>query len=307
MPEPNDTTPLALAEPDPRRVFLVYGRWHEAVNAMRTFLAALDLEVVEWPEAAQATRSGTAFVADILDAGLAMAPAAIVLLTPDEVAALHPSLQANEPVFEPLGGQPRQNVIFEAGMVWQRDRRRVLLVECGNIRNLRRFSDLGGVYTYRIDNTSETRQALAYQLKAIGCQVKTEGKTHWLTAGNFPSSLPSLATADLGRLAPQVSGVEALDSPLRGIPLRWILLGRLDDLRRARRRTDDIALDVQLIASQSDVRVSLIQDALSQLHGEGLVEAKPVGAGEDAIRAGKCHMTTEGLNKLRDARLAEEQ
>lgn len=89
---------------DRRSVFLVYGRWHESVEAMREFLGSLDLKVIEWEQAVNATGKANPYISEILDAGFAMAYAAVVLMTPDDVAALHPSRQPTNTQPEPLTG-----------------------------------------------------------------------------------------------------------------------------------------------------------------------------------------------------------
>jgi predicted nucleotide-binding protein len=287
---PSDTT-------DPRSVFLIQGRWHDAVEAMREFLGALDLKVIEWEQAVQATGKASPYIGEVLDAGFAMAHAAVVLMTPDDVACLHPQLMPSSSQPEPLTGQPRPNVIFEAGMAWQQFRDRTLLVEFGHLRG---FSDLYGVHTVRLDGSPQSRRAVASRLKTIGCAVDDSGD-RWLSAGQFPPSLSQPTAAELGFEVTEVEmrgTVEPADA-LKGIPLRWILLSRLAAMHREQASSAHVLdLDVTGIAAQAGVEVTAIQAVLAELRSEGLVEGFAESFGHTATD-GACRITGAGLRRLR--------
>ncbi|MFY1637962.1 TIR domain-containing protein [Solwaraspora sp. WMMB335] len=73
-----------------------------------------------------------------------MAQAVVVILTPDDIAQLHPDMhRAAEPDHEGRpAGQARPEVIYEAGMAMGMHRRdRTLLVEIGELRP---FAGIGG-------------------------------------------------------------------------------------------------------------------------------------------------------------------
>ena len=294
--------PTSESEPpdigDRRSVFLVYGRWHEAVEATREFLGSLDLKVIEWEQAVQTTGKASPYIGEILDAGFKMAHAAIVLMTPDDVAALHPSLQPANTQPEPLTGQPRPNVIFEAGMAWQQFRTRTLLVEFGSLRG---FSDLSGVHMVRFDGSPRTRRAIASRLKTVGCAVDDTGD-RWLSVGSFPSDLPRPTAADLG-FAPSKKvegrGVVAATEALWGIPMRWILLARLAKIYREQTNSDSILiLDLAGIAQQAAVELEIVKGVLSELLDEGLVEGFSETFEQTALD-GACRITAQGLRRLR--------
>jgi predicted nucleotide-binding protein len=283
---------------DQRSVFLVYGRWHDAVEAMREFLGSLDLKVIEWEQAVQTTGKANPYIGEILDAGFKMAYATVVLMTPDDVAALHPHLQPANTQPESLAGQPRPNVIFEAGMAWQQFRTRTLLVEFGHLRG---FSDLGGVHMVRLDGSPQTRRTIASRLKTIGCAVDDSGD-RWLSAGSFPSDLPRPTAADLG-FAPhkkiESRGVVAPAEALSGIPMRWILLSRLAKIHREQASSSTILdLDVAGIAEQASVELEIVKSILSELLDEGLVEGFAESLGQTALD-GACRITAQGLRRLR--------
>jgi predicted nucleotide-binding protein len=282
---------------DPRSVFLVQGRWHDAVEAMREFLGALDLKVIEWEQAVQATGKASPYIGDVLDAGFAMAHAAVVLMTPDDVACLHPQLVPSSSQPEPLTGQPRPNVIFEAGMAWQQFRDRTLLVEFGDLRG---FSDLAGVHTVRLDGSPQSRRTVASRLRTIGCAVDDSGD-RWLSAGQFPPSLSPPTAAELGFEVTEVEirgTVEPADA-LKGIPLRWILLARLAAMYREQASSAHVLdLDVVGIAAQAGVEVTAVQAVLAELISEGLVEGFAESFGHTATD-GACRITGAGLRRLR--------
>jgi predicted nucleotide-binding protein len=286
------------ASSDQRSVFLVYGRWYEAVEAMREFLASLDLKVIEWEQAVQATGKASPYISEILDAGFKMAYAAVVLMTPDDVASLHPALRPSNEQPEPLTGQPRPNVIFEAGMAWQQFRSRTLLVEFGHVRG---FSDLAGVHMVRLDGSPQTRRAIASRLKTIGCDVDDSGD-RWLSAGSFPPGLPKPTAVDLGFETSknvEARGVVSPADALRGIPLRWILLARLAEMHREQANSSSIlALDVAGIAEQAAVEAAVVKAVLSELVDEGLVEGFAESFGQTALD-GACRITAQGLRRLR--------
>jgi len=286
------------ASGDRRSVFLVYGRWYQAVEAMREFLASLDLKVIEWEQAVQATGKASPYISEILDAGFKMAHAAVVLMAPDDVASLHPALRPSNAQPEPLTGQPRPNVIFEAGMAWQQFRSRTLLVEFGHLRG---FSDLGGVHMVRLDGSPQTRRAIASRLETIGCAVDDSGD-RWLSAGSFPPDLPRPTAVDLGFETSEnveARGVVAPADALRGIPLRWILLARLAEMHREQANSSSILiLDVAGIAEQAAVEAAIVKAVLSDLVHEGLVEGFAESLGQTALD-GACRITAQGLRRLR--------
>lgn len=171
---------------DRRKIFLIHGRWKEAADAMRVFLRALDLDPFGWKEARLYNRREGQHNIDILDSGFEMAYAVVILMTPDDVATLHPVL-SREHRENAFGGQPRPNVLFEAGYAWHAIRERTLIVEFGELNKL---SNLSGVDRVRFDGSALARSEIADRLKNnIGAAVKTEGGDY-LHAGNFPAPLP---------------------------------------------------------------------------------------------------------------------
>ncbi|MEV5501852.1 TIR domain-containing protein [Nonomuraea fuscirosea] len=173
-----------------RKVFLAHGRWYEAVDAMKVFLGSLDVEVVDWDAARLRARREGQHATDILDAGFRMSYATVVFFSPDDVAALHPALAE---VPERLSGQPRPNVLFEAGYAWALNRRRTLFVDFGT---LRWPSDLAGVDHVLFDGSAKSRRQFVDRLKNVGVPADISGAA-WLSAGRFPRPLPEVGAAHL--------------------------------------------------------------------------------------------------------------
>lgn len=164
-------------------VFVVHGRNERARRALFEFLRALSLKPIEWTQAIKKTGQGSPYVGDILEMAFREAAAVVVLLTPDDEARLKSNYRGpRDPSYESrLKGQPRPNVLFEAGMSFGRNPNSTVLVEIGDIRS---FSDISGRHTVRMSNDPIKRQELATKLANAGCNVDTSG-TDWLSAGDF--------------------------------------------------------------------------------------------------------------------------
>ena len=167
-----------------RRVFLVHGRDDRTRQAMVAFLNALDLRVVTWSEAVQHTGLGTPYTGDVVIAGMELSDVVVVLLTPDDEGRIREAfLEPRDGTEErDLTGQPRMNVIFEAGIAMGRERSKTILVEVGAVRPM---SDAEGLNVVRLKHgSSKARHSLAKRLSAAGLAVDTNSG-EWLSAGDF--------------------------------------------------------------------------------------------------------------------------
>ncbi len=202
---------------DPSKVFIVHGRNNDARKAMLEFLRALRLHPIEWTEAITATGNASPYVGDVLSKGFEMAQAVVVLMTPDDEARLRISYRdTDEPPHEThLTGQPRQNVLLEAGMALGTHPERTVIVEIGQLRPM---SDTFGRHVIRMDSRPETRQDLATRLATAGCEVNRDG-TDWLSAGDFGGCLTLLE----GMTSPEEEQdfIENLDG-LSGTEIYWL-------------------------------------------------------------------------------------
>jgi hypothetical protein len=88
--------PNALNTPigpgDRRSIFVINGRDGEATAALVQVLRALSLRIIEWEHAVSRTGLPNPYVGDVVFAGLQMADAALVVLTPDDLVQLRPDL-----------------------------------------------------------------------------------------------------------------------------------------------------------------------------------------------------------------------
>jgi len=187
-----------VSVPDPRKVIVVYGRNEKARKAIFTFLRALDLNPVEWPQAVLSTGKGSPYPNETLNSLFSSAQAVIVLMTPDDEVRLRRQFwkETDEPYEKELTPQARPNVLFEAGIAIGRYPDRTILVKLGKLRP---FSDIQGRYVVELNKKPETRHLLAEYLETIGCQVNRRG-IDWLSSGDFDSLMEdkeaSLAKAD---------------------------------------------------------------------------------------------------------------
>jgi predicted nucleotide-binding protein len=164
-------------------VFVVHGRDSGVANSMFAFLYSIGLNPIEWTKAIEMTKKGSPHVSTILDKSLAKAKAVVVLLTPDDEAQLRPQFWGpSEPEWEKeLRGQARPNVLFEAGLAFGHNPDGTILVEIGEMRP---FSDVGGMHTVRLNNSTQSRQQLVSKLKIAGCNPDITG-TNWHSVGDF--------------------------------------------------------------------------------------------------------------------------
>lgn len=161
---------LSYQEIDPRSVFIVHGRDAAAKRAIADFVEALGLHPITWDEPVESTGSGTPYTGHIVTSAFKLANAVIVLLTPDDIATLHPELlEDRDHEWErKLTGQARPNVLFEAGMAFATHPDRTIVVEIGATRP---FSDFEGRNTIRLSPTFESLQSLAKRLENANCPV----------------------------------------------------------------------------------------------------------------------------------------
>ena len=176
--------PIA-ATVDARKVFVAYGQNERAKEALFTFLRAADLNPLEWEKIVQLTieakGQGSPYIGDILEVGMNVAQAVVILLTGDEVATLLPEFAKSEDDAKPHIAQPRPNVLYEAGLAMGKYPERTVIVQMGKVREM---SDLTGRHAVRIDDTAEKRHALLERLRSIKCAVDTSSGA-WIKAGTL--------------------------------------------------------------------------------------------------------------------------
>jgi hypothetical protein len=179
---------------------------------MFTFLRALGLAPIEWEQAVAETGMGSPHNLDAVRAAMDVAQAVVVISTAEDQAGLLPDLASDDDEVL-LRGQPRQNVLLEAGFAMGIDRAKTILVELGPIRTA---SDFEGLNAVRLTNSAATRGALRSRLKSAGCDVDDSG-VDWTAApagGDFEAclvpwqpQLPLSAAADQQSHGEESSGI----------------------------------------------------------------------------------------------------
>jgi predicted nucleotide-binding protein len=174
---------VAATVPFSRKVFVVQGRDTSANRAMERFLRMLDLQPLNWEAMVTATGNAAPHVMDVVRQGFIEAAAVVVLLTPDDFAYLHESLYQDDDRADmrAVGGQPRANVLVEAGMAVALHPHRTVFVQIGHIRG---FTDMDGVDFIRIDGSTSKLNTIARRLEVAGCAVDRSG-TAWLDDDPF--------------------------------------------------------------------------------------------------------------------------
>lgn len=184
--EPHFETPTLFPTDRERTVFVIHGRDKRARREFFTFLRSLGLHPYEWTEVLAAADQGAPYIGHMLERAMGAGQAVVVLLTPDDVAYLKPQHadEEDDPDCRPTG-QARPNVLFEAGMAFGCFPERTILVELGKVRP---FTDIGGRFVVRLDNSVARRQMLATLLRKVGCAVHDGGKD-WHTTGDLTPTM----------------------------------------------------------------------------------------------------------------------
>jgi hypothetical protein len=240
-----------MDSPDPKRVFVVYGRNEKAHNAVKLFLQSLKLDPLTFDEVRNELR-GSPFVGEVVRAGMDRAQAIIVLLTPDEYAFLRPSLSSvHDKSEEKARWQPRPNVILEAGMALAIDESRTILVVLGG--NVALASDLHGRHLIHLSNEMSRRARLRDALVGLKCSVD-QAVTQWHdvnVAGNFDDCVSSATLPELTPPSPfdSKSPADLVDRELRDLIIKYECCDWID--------TDDPAVRDKIrerrIAKRGDV------------------------------------------------------
>lgn len=162
--------------PPPRKtkVFLVHGRDIAKWGSLKQLLEDFGLTVLGWADQAEMTGHGAPSTLEIVQAGMAGADAVVVLLTPHDLARVKPEFAQGDdgPDELQLTGQPRLNVVFEAGMALAIDRARVVIVSMGPTRQVTNMAGINAIVLSPGDDAS--RLELRQRLRTAGLDVLVE-------------------------------------------------------------------------------------------------------------------------------------
>ena len=172
------------ADPGPVRpatatgsVFVVHGRDEQARAALFGFLEAVGLTPLPWERLVAATGSASPYLRDVIMQGIAMAQAAVVLMTPDDVVSLHPDLHGpHEDAYETTPAmQARANVILELGMALATYADRTIVLYAGKHRPM---ADLSGLNYIQLTEEEECLEKIIRRLQTAHCAV-SDGAPDW--------------------------------------------------------------------------------------------------------------------------------
>ena len=214
--------PLTDTQPQPPQgdntVFVIHGR--QLLGEFHAFLRALGLKPLEWSNARTLTGKPNPYTWEVVDTALSRANAIVALLTPDDEARLHSHLWSDHDsgLEKQYLSQPRQNVLFEAGVAFGRRPERTVLIRVGSHRPM---SDLAGHHILQLDDSPQTRQAVADALRSAGCDVDTSG-SDWFKAGVFALSTPAPSVVASDSILSKDNGMLTLYKiQIRGLSDLW--------------------------------------------------------------------------------------
>ncbi|HWD49343.1 MAG TPA: TIR domain-containing protein [Rhizomicrobium sp.] len=124
-------------------------------------------------------------VGDVIHDAMKKVQGVMILLSSDEDARLKAKFAGKSDRkrnAHKLDGQPRPNVIFEAGLALGAHSQKTILVQVGDIRDI---SDIAGKHMVHLNNSVANRKSLAQRLKdKLKFKINLGGDT-WLSVGNF--------------------------------------------------------------------------------------------------------------------------
>ena len=134
---------------------------------------AVGLEPLKWSDIrTDLGRGPSTYVGDIVEHGFKMASACIVLLSPDDEARLREEYRSmDEPHEGLLLGQPRANVLFEAGMAMSSFPDRTILVTFGDVRP---FTDIVGRHVVHLRPKRSGAEDLCVALLVANCRLSDD-------------------------------------------------------------------------------------------------------------------------------------
>jgi predicted nucleotide-binding protein len=181
-----------MSMPNPKSIAIVHGRNKAALDAITGFLHNLDLQPKKWERVIRDLGIASPHNFTVVEKLLDEVQAVVVLMTPDDEGYLRtPFRTAREPQYETRPtGQPRQNVLIEAGMSFALHPARTIIVEMGQLRS---SSDFHGMNVVRIDQSDLTSSLneLAGRLETARCAVDRVGDD-WLDTRKFAAALRAI-------------------------------------------------------------------------------------------------------------------
>lgn len=167
------------------QIFVVHGRDIQLTADMHAFLRAIGLVPKEWSQAIKEAKGANPHVDDVISKAMKSVQGVLVMFSPDEEARLKSKFASaidRKKGQTTLDGQPRPNVILEAGLALGAHSQKTLLVQVGDVRDI---SDIAGKHLVHLNNSAESRKELAQRLRTkLKFKINTDG-ADWLSIGDF--------------------------------------------------------------------------------------------------------------------------
>ncbi len=160
-----------------RGVFIIHGRNHKVRDYVINILCRMGLDPIQWEKAKASLGTPHPYTMDVVLKGLQMGRAALVILTPDDLAQTREQWAQDAADRSPMG-QPRLNVILEMGMALGRFEDRTVVLHVGRLRPI---SDWEGKQRIHFDGSDPSRDKLANALRKAGCEVVESDPPLWRT------------------------------------------------------------------------------------------------------------------------------
>ena len=159
----------ATIQREANKVFVVHGRDMRRVTVIRQYLLHLGLYMMTWSEAVDLTGESQPHTYDVVRAGIAGSAAVLVIFSPDDLARIKDEYSEPSDPDRVPHGQPRQNVLLEAGMAFAMSQQRTIFIKSAPTRDI---SDIAGFNWVKLNGEYDSRRDLKLRLTRAGAAVR---------------------------------------------------------------------------------------------------------------------------------------
>lgn len=186
----NKTKPTKAKRNKDNTVFVIGGRDTALTESMYQLLSSVGCKPVEFHQAVAKAKRGNPYIGDVLDRAFEEAQGLVVIFSPDDEVRLKDQfLKSGERHTEGrYQGQPRPNVIFEAGMAMAHHQDKTIMVAVGRMKS---FTDISGRHLVHLDDSTASRRDFLNRLSRI-CKIDDSG-SRWVKVGTFVPKGPKPA------------------------------------------------------------------------------------------------------------------
>lgn len=180
VPDSHDSQQTSEDEKS-KQVLVIWGHDEAAGIEMFQFLSGANLSLVKWSQVEARVEKNDPSIDEILHAAFDTAQAVIVVFTSDYLAKLK-SVPADQDVSvkgKNLHFHPKLDLLFIAGMAFNMDQERTILVALGNMRFSHTLLERHIIY---LTNDEKDRRKLMTKLQRAHCKITD---SRWQVQGNF--------------------------------------------------------------------------------------------------------------------------